>query len=601
MQSLKLTLSFIVLSATVFAQVATSTTAVNSATTIMPNSKLLLGITMDSRTGMTGTSGQIGYFNTNGTLLSAVDPLFSDFPLTSVRYPANGILYGFDWKKSIGKPASGRAKQNLLGGMGPAQAVQFGFDEFMAWTEAKGLPAADVQIMVSIYDSATTWPDPIMQSQALPNVAQHCADWVEYANSPNDGKNPGGGTDWAAVRAANGHPNPYGIKIWNMGNEPWADHEFGKTVSGCNSYLTTISPIIDSMLTRDPSIKITLATVGTSVNQTTWHYTILNSSLVASGKIYGVSPHAFPVESGANNKVSNFISIYSNLAAQAKLKNLKIILGDYAHGILQTQPTQAEQDIAMQWQGTTLNVDFLLGMSKTDNVERVGFWAYGMPVAQWHPIRKLNGVYTLMPAAQIYKDLHPLLLDKSISTTNTSRAGSDGNSYSLNAGAFTNSDGSKLNIIAVNRDLTNTETYQVSGVSGYTLSSAELITASGPTAESYSKASTSADTYGMFSVPPSSILILQFVATATARITVISNSIQIFPNPCDELFYINASEELKNGEVIISDELGKIVASFSSITGKQVGFTSENLSNGVYFIQINDAGKQIYQGKLIVQ
>ena len=538
MRKLILSGTLFALSQVIFSQQATSTTTVNGASTIMPNSKLLLGITMDSRTGMTGTSGQIGYFNTNGTLISAVSPLFSDFPLTTVRYPANGILYGFDWKKAIGLPASARPTQNLLGGQGPAQAVQFDFDEFMAWTASKGLAASEVQIMLPIYDASVTWADPTQQSQALPNVAQHCADWVEYANAPNDGKNPGGGTDWAAVRATNGHPLPYGIKIWNMGNEPWTSNEFTSSVSGCNSYLTLIAPIIDSMLTRDPSIKITLATVGTSVSPQTWHYTILNSALVASGKIYGLSPHAFPLESGANTKVSNYVSIYSNVAAQAKLKNLKIILGDYAHGIPQVPPTQAEQDIAMQWQGTTLIVDFLLGMSKTDNVERVGFWAYGMPLAQWHPIRKLNGAYTLMPAAQMYKDLHPLLLDKSITTTNTSRLGSDGNSYSLNASAFSSSDGSKINVIAVNRDLSNTEIYQVSGLSGYTLSSADIITATGPTAESYSKTTTSADANGMFTLPPSTILVLQYTATVTSVDNANKNEVKVFPNPFEKTIAI---------------------------------------------------------------
>jgi len=331
-----------------FSQV-TATSSIDVATPIMPESRLLFGITMDSRTGMTGTNGQVGYFNPDGTLIPEVDPLFSDFPVTSLRYPGNGIGTGFDWKKSIGLPANSRPTQDLLGNAGPAQAVEFGFDEFMAWTAAKGVSPSDVHIMVSIYDSATTWTDPIQQRQALPNIIQHCADWVEYANSPNDGSNPGGGTDWAAVRAANGHPNPYGIELWNMGNEPWASHEFTASVAGCNQYLSLIPPIIDAMLAIDPTIKITLATVGANVGPNSWHYTILNSTLVASGKIYGLSPHAFPVESGTTTKVSNFVSIYTSLAANCQAKGLKMILGDYAQGIPQTPPTQAEKDIAMQW------------------------------------------------------------------------------------------------------------------------------------------------------------------------------------------------------------------------------------------------------------
>ena len=49
-------------------------------------------------------------------------------------------------------------------------------------------------------------------------TAQSAADWVEYMNA-EVGANPNGGKDWAAVRAANGHPRPYGITHWEIGNE----------------------------------------------------------------------------------------------------------------------------------------------------------------------------------------------------------------------------------------------------------------------------------------------------------------------------------------------------------------------------------------------
>ena len=45
------------------------------------------------------------------------------------------------------------------------------------------------------------------------------ADLVEYVNTPNDGTNPRGGMDWAGVRAKNGHPEPYGIRFFEIGNE----------------------------------------------------------------------------------------------------------------------------------------------------------------------------------------------------------------------------------------------------------------------------------------------------------------------------------------------------------------------------------------------
>ncbi|MES2590044.1 MAG: hypothetical protein V4622_13780 [Bacteroidota bacterium] len=561
-------------------QTSTSTIDVNSVQ--MPNSKFLFGITMDSRTGMKATNGSsIGYFNTDGTLIPEVEPLFGDFPVSTTRFPGNGIGVGYDWKKSIGLPAASRPNQSLLGNLGPAQAVEFGFDEFMAWTASKGMSPQDVHIMVSIYDSATVWADQIQQRQALPNIIQHCADWVEYANAPNDGTNPGGGIDWAAIRSANGHDTPYGIKLWNMGNEPWASHEFGATTAGCDAYLNLIPPIIDAMLAIDPSIHITLATVGTNVGSNTWHSRILNSPLAASGKIYGFSPHAFPVESGTLTKVSNFVSIYSDLADSCQVHGLKMILGDYAHGIPQTPPSQADKDIAMQWQGTILSVDFLMGMSKLNNLERVNFWVYGMPSAVWHPIRLLNGVYTLMPVAQMYKKLAPLVLDHSVQTSNTSSPGSDGNPYGVNSSSFVSNDLSQLNVIAVNRDSLDTHTFQVSGIGNYNLQNARVLSATAPTDEVFIETTVYADANGNFIIPPMSILILEHTINTSdvSEINVSINQLRLYPNPTNS--QLNFSEYLE--EFTIRNSLGQEI-----LKGKGNFVSTSEMRNGIYFLSAKD-------------
>ena len=51
--------------------------------------------------------------------------------------------------------------------------------------------------------------------------AADAADLIEYLNAPADGDvtNPNGGVDWAEVRAANGHPKPYGVTRFEIGNE----------------------------------------------------------------------------------------------------------------------------------------------------------------------------------------------------------------------------------------------------------------------------------------------------------------------------------------------------------------------------------------------
>ena len=46
---------------------------------------------------------------------------------------------------------------------------------------------------------------------------QEAQDLLEYCNHPS-------GTYWSDLRAQNGHPEPYGIRTWCLGNEmdgPW--------------------------------------------------------------------------------------------------------------------------------------------------------------------------------------------------------------------------------------------------------------------------------------------------------------------------------------------------------------------------------------------
>ena len=49
--------------------------------------------------------------------------------------------------------------------------------------------------------------------------AQDAADLVEYLNAPVKWNNANGGVDWAQVRASYGHPKPYNVRYFEIGNE----------------------------------------------------------------------------------------------------------------------------------------------------------------------------------------------------------------------------------------------------------------------------------------------------------------------------------------------------------------------------------------------
>ena len=113
--------------------------------------------------------------------------------LDMLRYPGGTVANTFDFAKAIG-PLDQRGCQTSGGfanGRFAATDSRFGPDENEQMAKAIG---GESMTMVSAVNSS----------------AAHAADYVEYMNSPADGNlsNPHGGTDWAEVRAANGHAKP---------------------------------------------------------------------------------------------------------------------------------------------------------------------------------------------------------------------------------------------------------------------------------------------------------------------------------------------------------------------------------------------------------
>ena len=124
--------------------------------------------------------------------------------LQAMRFPGGTVANMYDWKRAIG-PERGCQVVGPQGRVAPAGAVTrglaFGPDEVMRFVAEVG---AKTNIMVPFVNET-------------PGDA---ADWVEYMNGQAGiSGNPNGGVDWADVRAANGHQEPYGVRWWEIGNE----------------------------------------------------------------------------------------------------------------------------------------------------------------------------------------------------------------------------------------------------------------------------------------------------------------------------------------------------------------------------------------------
>jgi alpha-N-arabinofuranosidase len=88
------------------------------------------------------------------------------------------------------------------------------------------------------------------------------ADLVEYLNAPNNGANPNGGTDWAAVRAADGHGSPYGVLWFEYDADAWhGDHapSAGRPISqrlSPDDYAERYLRYREAMRAVDPQVRL---------------------------------------------------------------------------------------------------------------------------------------------------------------------------------------------------------------------------------------------------------------------------------------------------------------------------------------------------------
>jgi len=155
--------------------------------------------------------------------------------LPAVRLPGGNFVSGWQWKDSIG-PMAGR-KTHLDMAWFQYIPNDVGHDEYLQWAEKAGTEA-------------------IYTVNLGTGTLQDAADCVEYTNFA-------GGTWWSDLRKKNGHPEPYGVKTWCLGNEmdgPWQIASWEKNPRG---YGVLAHEASKAMKWVDPSIE-TIACVSSS-------------------------------------------------------------------------------------------------------------------------------------------------------------------------------------------------------------------------------------------------------------------------------------------------------------------------------------------------
>lgn len=141
-----------------------------------------------------------------------------------IRYPGGNFVSGFNWQDSIG-PRKLRPKRLDLA-WSSTESNQFGLHEFCDWAKQ-----ASSQVMYAV-NLGTRGVDEAR------NV-------VEYANHPQ-------GSYWSDLRRQNGAAEPFGIKLWCLGNEmdgPWqigqkTAYEYGRLANESAKVMKWVDPSI---------------------------------------------------------------------------------------------------------------------------------------------------------------------------------------------------------------------------------------------------------------------------------------------------------------------------------------------------------------------
>jgi alpha-N-arabinofuranosidase len=204
--------------------------------------------TSDGRFEIVGTGG--GSFHIGAASLMRADNV-SGFKAATVRYlkelgieiarwPGGNFVSAYDWRDGIGDRDKRPPRRELAwNGM---ESNDMGIDDFMTFCRLIGAV-------------------PYLAVNSGLGDAHSAAEEVEYVNGPVTSR-------LGRLRAANGHPAPYGVKIWGVGNEMYGPWQWGHL--SIRQYPEKHNLMVKAMRKVDPTIKVIAS--GATPEEASWCY-----------------------------------------------------------------------------------------------------------------------------------------------------------------------------------------------------------------------------------------------------------------------------------------------------------------------------------------
>ena len=152
--------------------------------------------------------------------------LLKDSKLPLLRWPGGNFVSAYHWEDGIGPAEQRPTRPNYAWGGGEPNL--FGTDEFMAFCAAVGC-------------------EPMICINGGSGTPAEAARWIEYCNGASN-------TPMGRLRAAHGHPQPYGVRYWEVGNELWGRWQCNWTTA--SGYVDRYFQFAKAMRAADPDIRL---------------------------------------------------------------------------------------------------------------------------------------------------------------------------------------------------------------------------------------------------------------------------------------------------------------------------------------------------------
>jgi alpha-N-arabinofuranosidase len=343
-----------------------------------------------------------------------------------IRWPGGNVAQDYHWQWGIG-PRDTRPTWINLSWHDELESGDFGTGEFIRFARNAG---AEPSLTVNVEGRDAT--------------VEEAAAWVEYCNGPASSK-------YGSMRARDGHPEPYRVKYWEIGNEIWGDWVRGH--SDAVTYARNLTRYTAAMRAVDPSIEI----IAVGDNDMAWNRTVLER---ADGRIDYLSIHHYYGQRDMQGDVKNLLARplhYDRFYADVETlfrgldagRRPKLAINEWG---LDLPESQQYSILAALYAARLMNVferrGDLVAMSAVSDL--VNGWPGGIIQAGRHgvfvtPIYLVNRLY----ASHLGRDRLKTTVDGPIG--GSSREGSD--VPLLDAVASRSEDGQRIYVKVVNTDL----------------------------------------------------------------------------------------------------------------------------------------------------